>query len=186
MLKDHIVKTATEYYVRYGIKSVSMNQIAQGLRISKKTIYTEFENKTQLISACITFEMEHILKKIIETEKKSATSLEALYTSFLLLIRHLAVLCPAFHLDIQRIPEVSEKFDLYKTRINAQFQYLYNNGVKEGDLLPETDFAVVMSIYSERLEKLTAEKQFILLKTFLQGICTEQGRNDLKKIINKH
>lgn len=61
MLRDHIVKTAAEHYARYGIKNVSMNQIAQKLRISKKTIYTEFDNKVQLISECISLEIEHFL-----------------------------------------------------------------------------------------------------------------------------
>ncbi|MDR2919616.1 MAG: TetR/AcrR family transcriptional regulator [Tannerella sp.] len=182
MLRDHIVKTAAEHYARYGIKSVSMNQIAQELRISKKTLYTEFDNKTQLISECITLEMEYFLQKIIQVKKDAASSLEALYKANILLIRRICVLCPAFHMDIQRIPDVTEKFESYKDLINEQLLEIYKNGVKEESLLPEIDFMVIMGIYTEQLHKLNSEKQGILLKAFLQGVCTEQGRCELKNI----
>lgn len=183
MLRDHIVKTAAEHYARYGIKNVSMNQIAQKLRISKKTIYTEFDNKVQLISECISLEMEHFLQKITQVKKESTSSLEILYIINILLIRHFRTLCPAFHQDIQRIPEVTEKFELYKGLVNQQLQEIYKNGVKEGSLLPETDFTVIMDIYMEQLNKLSPEKQHILSKTFLQGVCSEQGRCELNNIL---
>ena len=53
MSKDKILRTTVKLYAHYGIKGVSMSQIAGALQISKKTLYAEFGNKEDLLSACI-------------------------------------------------------------------------------------------------------------------------------------
>ena len=50
-MKDHIVHKASELFLNYGFKSVTMDDIAQELGISKKTIYTYFNTKSDLVDA---------------------------------------------------------------------------------------------------------------------------------------
>lgn len=50
-MKDKILLTASELFLNYGFKSVTMDDIADKLGISKKTIYLHFENKTKLVEA---------------------------------------------------------------------------------------------------------------------------------------
>ncbi|MBC8083804.1 MAG: TetR/AcrR family transcriptional regulator [Hymenobacter sp.] len=52
-IKDRILLAAREQFARKGIKSVSMDDIAAGLSISKKTVYKWFENKDQLVEGVI-------------------------------------------------------------------------------------------------------------------------------------
>ena len=47
--KSKILDSATELFMKYGVKSVSMDDISRGLGVSKKTIYTFIENKKDLI-----------------------------------------------------------------------------------------------------------------------------------------
>ena len=48
-MKDKIINKATEMFLKLGFKSVTMDDIACEMCISKKTIYKYFQNKEVLI-----------------------------------------------------------------------------------------------------------------------------------------
>ena len=49
-MKQKIIDTAQELFLNIGFKSVTMDDIANQIGVSKKTIYLHFENKTALVS----------------------------------------------------------------------------------------------------------------------------------------
>ena len=55
-MREQIVQKSAEMYLTLGFKSVTMDDIANALGISKKTIYVHFANKTKLVEA-VTFEI---------------------------------------------------------------------------------------------------------------------------------
>ncbi len=55
--KDRIATKAHELFLRYGIRSISMDEIAAHLGISKKTIYQFYEDKDSLVEAVIDIEI---------------------------------------------------------------------------------------------------------------------------------
>lgn len=50
-MKDDILKKATDMFLTLGFKSVTMDDIANEMGISKKTIYQHFSNKNELVEA---------------------------------------------------------------------------------------------------------------------------------------
>ena len=50
-MKDKIIEKSNELFLNLGFKSVTMDEIANSLGISKKTLYKHFGNKTALIDA---------------------------------------------------------------------------------------------------------------------------------------
>ena len=56
--KDRIVKGAEELFFKYGIKSVTMDDIAKHLAVSKKTIYQFFEDKNELVETLMTLKLK--------------------------------------------------------------------------------------------------------------------------------
>jgi len=54
-MKETILKKAGEIFLKYGFKSVTMDDIANDLGISKKTIYKHFKNKVELVDSSISF-----------------------------------------------------------------------------------------------------------------------------------
>ncbi|RZS98978.1 TetR/AcrR family transcriptional regulator [Aquimarina brevivitae] len=50
-MKDKIIETAKDMFLNLGFKSVTMDDLASEMGISKKTIYTHFKNKTKLVEA---------------------------------------------------------------------------------------------------------------------------------------
>ena len=53
-MKEKIIQKSTELFLTLGFKSVTMDDIASEMGISKKTIYVHFKNKTKLVEA-VTF-----------------------------------------------------------------------------------------------------------------------------------
>jgi AcrR family transcriptional regulator len=53
-IKDRILNHAQQLFMRNGIKSVSMDDIAADMAMSKKTLYKWFENKDQIVEASMT------------------------------------------------------------------------------------------------------------------------------------
>jgi TetR/AcrR family transcriptional regulator, cholesterol catabolism regulator len=51
--KDRILEKATELFMRYGIRSITMDEIAAQLGISKKTIYQFFTDKDAMVEAVV-------------------------------------------------------------------------------------------------------------------------------------
>ena len=61
-MKETIINRATSLFLTLGFKSVTMDDIANDLGMSKKTIYTYFDNKISLVEAANT----HLFKKITD------------------------------------------------------------------------------------------------------------------------
>jgi len=52
-VKDKILKTASELFLKYGLRSVSIDDICNDLRISKKTFYVHFKQKEELVESLL-------------------------------------------------------------------------------------------------------------------------------------
>lgn len=56
--KDRILEKAADLFMRYGIRSITMDEIAAQLGISKKTIYQFFTDKDEMVAAVVEEEMK--------------------------------------------------------------------------------------------------------------------------------
>jgi len=63
-MKEKIIARATEMFLKYGFKSVTMDDIANDMGISKKTIYKYFINKEVLIVAATQTVHQHVIETI--------------------------------------------------------------------------------------------------------------------------
>lgn len=65
MKEEQIIKAAKGLFTKYGLKKVSMDEIASEAGVTKKTVYTYFQSKEELLKYCIKEELGN-MKKIIE------------------------------------------------------------------------------------------------------------------------
>lgn len=181
-IREKILRTATLLYTQYGIKGVSMNQIAGEMGISKKTIYMEFEDKESLVLACIDNEIERIRKSILKTKSQTDSAIEAIVTITMGILRHASTRCPAFYKDLTHFFGASEQFTKFKQEYHEQCLIHMQQGVKEGDFLPELDYELVSTILVEQFAEMKLEYQSTMLIAFLRGISTEKGLKKLAEI----
>ncbi len=65
-------------FSKYGIKTISMDHIAQNLRVSKRTIYEIFTDKNDLLKQCLRNESEAVQRVLETTEKGSESFIEVI------------------------------------------------------------------------------------------------------------
>ena len=61
--KEIIVQTAIRMFHQLGIRNVSIDDICSELRISKKTFYTHFQQKEELVDAVLIYSKTKELEK---------------------------------------------------------------------------------------------------------------------------
>ncbi len=80
-MREKILHTASELFLNLGVRSVTMDDIAEKMAISKKTIYEHYNNKTELIKASTHFVFDQINNKIssICKDKEKISPIQALF-----------------------------------------------------------------------------------------------------------
>ena len=80
-MKERIQQKAEELFRRYGIRSVTMDEIAGQLGISKKTIYQFYEDKDELVKDIFKAITDHNKEKCIQIRSSSENAIHEQYLS---------------------------------------------------------------------------------------------------------
>lgn len=162
-------------FARYGIKGVSMNQIATALQMSKKTLYAEFENKEEMLSECLKYEKVRMQKLIEKNEEEAQNPLEALILGMSTMFHYRSTLCPAFFRDLQRYMEAQDIVLATKAKSHDLYMKYFNQGIEEGYFQSTFEYEAIASLFIEQLGDWNNLQQPYIILTFLRGVCTEKG-----------
>jgi len=199
-MKDKIIKKAGELFLTYGFKSVTMDDIANEMAISKKTIYQHFKNKTKLIETIT----KHVFFKISEGIEcicaMGKNPIDELFEIKYLIMQHLKGEKNSPQYQLQKYyPKIynslkTMQFDLMCDCVTENLE----KGIKQGYYRPTINISFIARIYfsgviSVKDKDLFPEEQFPankLLEEYLEyhlrGIVTEKGLTKLNQIINKN
>ena len=188
-VKERIKQKADELYRRYGIKSVTMDDIAHQLGVSKKTIYQSFSDKNELVDAVIV-DILKFNKDCCQSYKlKSNNAIHEVFQAMEMLQVMFDNMNPTILFDIERNhPDTYKKFKEYK------YKYLFEivkenmeRGIKEELYRPEINMDVIAKIRLETMmmpfnEQLFPKNKFSLaalhqqlIEVFLFGIASLKG-----------
>lgn len=88
MKKDQIIQAARNLFSKYGFKKVSMDEIAKVAGVTKKTIYTHFSNKEDLLKYFIQEELQNMKCIIEEVEHKNVDFFETVNEAIYKLLQY--------------------------------------------------------------------------------------------------
>ena len=74
--KREVIAQATAVYMKYGIKSVTMDEMARQLGISKKTLYTYVNDKNELVEQCVLLAHEGEICRINEIHEQYKNAID--------------------------------------------------------------------------------------------------------------
>lgn len=187
--KDRILKGAEELFMRYGIKTMTMDDIAKHLGVSKKTIYLHVKDKNELVSEVILAHMEQERKSFEEIGARAENAIDELI-SFL---RHVKTtmmdMNPSLIVDLKKnYPKAWRHFNEFKSEcINNSIQKNLTWGKEEGYYRPEINSEILAISRMVQIESglnpvvypsnkfSVLEVQIELLNHFLMGIVTPKG-----------
>lgn len=189
-MRDKILWIASEQFSQFGVRAITMEDIARLAGISKKTIYQEFKDKKHLVKEAFSMtlkEDQDRLSKIMEGEDGVIEHL--VYTSKMVRER-LAELNPMVLLEIQKFfPEVWEMFTEFKEKIIVtDIVNVIEKGKALGYFRPEINAKILANMRVDQISTAMnasnhGRRDFSLLTLhlelldhFLHGIFTEKGR----------
>lgn len=194
-MKEIILKKTGERFLKFGFKSVTMDDIADQLAISKKTIYKYFKNKHDLVEQAVTHSHEACMFAI---DGVCNLGYNAIHENFEVKKVFKDLLksnddSPMFQLK-KYYPKIHEKvmskeFLMFQDCISKNIE----KGIKEGLYRKDIDiyvvsrlyFALVMAVHEQNLftyNKNTINKLEIdILEYHTRAIATEKGIKELEK-----
>jgi len=101
-IKENIITGAFKLFMRRGIKSVSMDDIALELGISKKTIYKWFENKDEIVEAALTAFLNDMNRDCCQFPNDALNAIEELFRVMGMIRQKLAGVHASVFFDLQK------------------------------------------------------------------------------------
>jgi AcrR family transcriptional regulator len=109
--QKRILEKATEQFMRYGIRSVSMDEIATQLGISKKTIYQYFSDKEQLVDAVMQEEEKSMHTDCTQCRQHSKDAVEEMFMAMDQITVQFSQMNPVILNDLEKFhPVVYQRF----------------------------------------------------------------------------
>jgi len=188
----NIVEKASKLFNNYGIKSVSMDDVAAELGMSKKTLYQYVGEKTELIKKVIDYNFDIASAEVIAIMESNLNAIEELFDLNLLMLDKIRNTNPAIDYDLRKYyPELYEQLHIRKQSyiydiIIANLQKGKNEGMYRQNLIIE----IIAALNVSRMHHFQAsmENTFAELKTYtttqifneifiyhIRGICTKKG-----------
>jgi AcrR family transcriptional regulator len=194
--KDRILQGAQELFFKFGIKSITMDDIAKHLTMSKKTIYQFYSDKNEVVETLMTEQMKLNEIQFQQIVNESANVVEEVFE----MMKHMGTMFsqmnPNLFYDMQKYhPNSWKQFKQFKENcIERMVEDSVKRGIKEGLVRSDINTKIMARLRMEEVELgfnphafppdkfKIVEVQVAMLEHFLHGICTLKGH----KLINKY
>lgn len=150
MLRERILSLATEMFQTFGLKAVSMDDIAKKVGISKRTLYETFSSKDELLTCCIRNIQE---KSVSEIETlvmdPSKDFVEMILGILFVLTKDMRKVNTLFFVDLDRynFRSAFELNEVKTTEKRNKFVAMLQRGVDEGYIIPDIDLELTADIF---------------------------------------
>ncbi len=186
----NILKQVRRLYQRYGIKSVTMDDVAKHLGISKKTLYEYFTDKEDLVRNVFKFEHDHWAGFLGAIEDKKLNAIEELFEVYKMINAMFREFNPSMEYDLRKYyPDLF--IQVKEVRRKRMFELVFDNlnkGKMEGLYRKELNAKIIAKLHVFRTESffdndMFTQEELISFKMFhevfvyhLQGILNNDGR----------
>lgn len=193
--REIIIKTALKLFLENGVKTITMTRLTKDLHTSKRTIYNHFEDKTELLKACLYSYHTEVRKENREIISSASNAIEAMGILLHQILRRASTVNPNFFNDIiHYYPGLLNKS--YRDTGNFAHQQLFHLaewGKEEGIFMQDMDVEVVAKTVGAMLKLFKDNNQFPvsefskerltfgILVPYMRGLCTPEGVELLEK-----
>lgn len=195
-MKAKIVSKSEELFLSLGFKNVTMDEIANAMGISKKTIYAHFPNKVELVRSVTFSILEYIHKNIEQINENAVNPIEKMYDINMFIMHYLRNERGSAQFQLKKYyPAIFEQLEVKKfEKMHSSVENSLKKGIELKLFRADIDVAFISRIYfigmsGIRDTAVFKEDQFnknYLMNSYLEyhlrAIVTDKGF----KILNKH
>lgn len=193
-LKSRIIDYAMGEFYKRGVRAVKMDEISQGLHVSKRTVYEIFGDKEELLLAGLKIKSLEMREKLETYSCNVAHNVVDIIGYFYKLQMEVnSMVGVAFYEEIHRMPRVIEFFKQEHEREFADRVKFLKAGVEERLFRQDIDYSLTMELLSASMSEIMRNqiyKKYSMQQIFdnfflviIRGFCTERGAALLNKVI---
>ena len=193
---ERIIQGGEDLFFKAGIKSVTMDDIAKNLGMSKKTIYQFFKDKNELVIALVERKLKNDEDDMCTIINQSGDVIEKMLKMMKCSEDIFSRINPIVIHDMQKYhPEAWLLFQNFKSGVIVRtLEELLDEGIKQGYIRPDIDVKILARMRMAQVELgfdaqmfpiaefSTWHVQYQFLEHFNYGICTLKGH----KLLNKY
>ncbi|MEC5147370.1 TetR/AcrR family transcriptional regulator [Chitinophaga sp. 212800010-3] len=187
-VQERIMDTAFGLFRQFGTRSITMDDIAVKMGISKKTLYAHFTDKDDMVSQTIARFIQIVNEESLEDRRKSKDAIQELFLVMDMLDRRLRNMNPVIILDLQKFHAKA-----YQVFLDYQHNSLANmirenleRGISEGVYRPDIDIRI-LTYYRIHACMISFQTEVfpgtydmnkvakVLLENFLYGVASLKG-----------
>lgn len=195
-VKDRILEKAADLFMKYGIRSITMDEIASQLGISKKTIYQFFTDKDEIVEGVIDKEIHRNQDECRRFKGNAENAIHEVFIALEEMEDMLKAMNPLIMYDLEKYhPKAYKKFK------NHKYQFMYavikenlERGIREENYREDIDIDIVSR---QRIESAfmgfnqdlfphnryrVPEVSYELAMLYLHSVASPKG----KKLIEKY
>ena len=193
-----IVPRALGYFLQYGFKTFTMDDLAHNLGISKKTLYEQFASKQILVDACLDYALEMSCKRTELFLVGEGSVIENIFMrqKEIKNFFNMKSWRPLWELK-RYFPKTYERMDVAFAKSDALFiDQLIEKGLKEGFFRENINIKFYKQFYTQvqrlrSFENAFDEKDFpfwetvyTMMEYFFRIIVNEKGMKELKRVLS--
>jgi AcrR family transcriptional regulator len=194
-IRERIRVKAEELFMQYGIRSVSMDDIATQLGMSKKTLYQYFSDKDELVDEVLNNEINEMQDNCVDCSKHAADAVHEIFLTIDHVEEQLRHMNPMVLYDLEKFHfKTYQKFQQHKQKF--LYDIIRKNiewGIRDELFRPELQVDVMSKF---RLESIMIPFNIIafppakynladvtreILEHFVHGLATPKGYKLIQK-----
>lgn len=194
-VRKKIIAGAENLFTKYSVRSISMDDIARHLAVSKKTLYQHFEDKEDIVMSAVQSYIERLMVEFDVVHTAAADAIDELSKVSVCLKRAVSEINPALMFDLEKYhPRAWQVWTEYKKKfMRDSVVRNLRQGVEEGYFRPELDFGIMATMRMELVQLAFDDRvfpptqfnitdvQLQLFDHFVYGLLTDKGRKKYLK-----
>lgn len=184
--KAQILEASSQLFMKHGIRSVSMDDLARHLGMSKKTIYQYFENKDSLVSAMILNHCEQEKREVESILVNSDNALDQMQMIARMALRTLDEVSSGTMFDLQKYYRAQwiAITDLHKKLIHSVIKQNIEQGITEGIYRVDIDANIIARLYGEMAFSVINMEVFPLKEYSMQEVYKQAFHYHINAILS--
>lgn len=191
------LQNISQLFLKYGFKSVGVDDIAKELGISKKTLYKEFKDKNEIVFECIQFVISLEENSTCEIFDNSENAIDEIIEMSKVITVRFDELHPSVHFEVQKYyPQAFKLFTKHKTEfVFGCIKKNVERGIKEGFYRKSLDANIIAGLFVHKMElfmdrdgfggvKYSFQEVYLeMIRYHIRGLASEAGRTYLRERI---
>lgn len=197
--KSQIIEEAERLFMRYGLKSVSMDDVARKLGISKKTLYQHIDSKEELIKQVMECNAEKDIEQFMDNMKASKDAIDEYLGNSRYFIREMRQISPTLFYDMQKYYGSiwQQQKQTHLGHFEEQIKHNILRGQQEGLYREDMHADIIMKMHNQTIMAIVDTSLFPAMENsmeelvrqhalyHLHGILTKAGRRRLKEHLQR-